>query len=184
MRVEAEQPNIVRISFHQDPGDPNYGSCIWAYFDFDLDKYMLNVQSDCGNAAYRWVATPDSESFLHLMARINDDYLLYKLFDPKQVDVDATISEVQQWLEAYELLDDDHEEREEALVELEDILCGADSASEAAQFIDNWCDVYGFLMDCSYDFVMTDFSASQKRIVQIFADYVQPKIQEIVREAE
>lgn len=191
MKIKVEKPNIVRISYYQEQGDPHYGSCLWAYYDFDLDKYMLNIQSDCGNSAYRWVATPKTESFLHLMARINDDYLINKLYRETNVNIDATLAEVKDWLgigedEDYQLdlSDDEREEREEALEELKDLFdeWGDIRPDAAGHILEEWnCD-HGFDLDCVWERVVTDFTAWQKRIVQIFRDYIQPKIREMVRE--
>ena len=191
MRIEVEKPNIVRVSYHQEQGDPYYGSCLWAYYDFDLDKYMLNIQSDCGNAAYRWVATPKTESFLHLMTRINEDYLINKLYRETNVNIDATLAEVKDWLgigedEDYQLdlSDDEREEREEALEELKDLFgeWGSISPDAAGHILEEWNSDHGFDLDCVWERVVTDFTAWQKRIVQIFRDYIQPKIREMVRE--
>ena len=190
MKIKVEKPNIVRISYYQEQDDPHYGSCLWAYYDFDLDKYMLNVQSDCGDAAYRWVATPKTESFLHLMARINDDYLINKLYRETNVNVDATLAEVKDWLgigedEDYQLdlSDDKREEREEALEELKDLFdeWGDISPDAAGHILEEWNSEHDFDIDCIWERVVTDFTAWEKRIVQIFMDYVQPKIKEILR---
>lgn len=190
MKVEAIKPNIVRIAIHQEQGDPHYGSCLWGYYDFDLDRYMLNIQSDCGEAAYRWCETPDSESFLHLMARIDDDYLMNKLFKAEQVDVSATVEEAREYLgigEDEDFQDDDltpweREKREEALEELEGLLEGCASEGHAMQVIEDWNSDNDMGLDCAFERVVTDFTASQKRIVEIFRDYVQPKIREIIKE--
>lgn len=190
LKIEALNPNIVRIAIHQEPDDPRYGSCLWGYYDFDLDRYMLNIQSDCGNASYRWCETPDYESFLHLMARIDDDYLINKLFKCEEVDVSATVAEVREWLgigedEDYQdddLTDEEREEREEALDELEGLLEDV-SASYGATMkaLEDWNYDHDFQLDCAYERVVTDYTAWQKRIVEIFRDYVQPKIREIVK---
>ena len=191
MKVEALKPNIVRIAIHQEKGDTHYGSCLWGYYDFDLDRYMLNIQSDCGEAAYRWCETPDHESFLHLMARIGDDYLMGKLFKAEDVDVSATLDEVREWLgigedEDYQddsLTDEEREEREEALEELEGLLEDVSESYGAVQkALVDWDCEHDFNIDCIYERVVTDYAAWQKRIVEIFRDYVQPKIRELVRE--
>ena len=192
MKIETQKPNIVRIAYHQEKGDPGYGSCLWAYFDFDLDKYMLNIQSDAGNAAYRWCATPATESFLHLMARIDDDYLINKLFKSEEVDVSATVAEVREWLGIGEredlrddyLTQDEREEREEALDELEGLLEDVSESYGAVQkVLDDWnCD-HGFDLDCVYENVMTDFTGWQKKIVQIFRDHIQPEVIRVEKEA-
>lgn len=190
MKIETQKPNIVRIAYHQEKGDPHYGSCLWAYFDFDLDKYMLNIQSDAGNAAYRWYATPKSESFLHLMARIDDDYLMNKLFKSEEVDVSATVAEVREWLgigdredlkDEY-LTDYERDEREDALEELEGLLSDVSDSCVAVQHaLDDWNSDHGFDLDCVYEYVMTDYTAWQKRIVKIFAEYVQPMVRTIAK---
>lgn len=189
MKIEALKPNIVRIAIHQENDDPHYGSCLWGYYDFDIDRYMLNIQSDCGEAAYRWCETPDSESFLHLMARIDDDYLMNKLFKAEKVDVSATVAEVREHLGVGDywqddiLTDEEREEREEALEELEGLLEDVSESYGAVQkALEDWNYDHDFDIDCIYEDVATDYTAWQKRIVEIFRDYVQPKIREIIKE--
>ena len=189
MKIEALKPNIVRIAIHQEKDDPHYGSCLWGYYDFDIDRYMLNIQSDCGEAAYRWCETPDSESFLHLMARIDDDYLMNKLFKAEEVDVSATVAEVREHLGVGDdwqddsLTDEEREEREEALEELEGLLEDVSGSYGAVQkALEDWNYDHDFDTDCIYEDVATDYTAWQKRIVEIFRDYVQPKIREIIKE--
>lgn len=190
MKLETLKPNIVRIAYHQEQGDPHYGSCLWAYFDFDLDRYMLNIQSDCGNASYRWVETPKTESFLHLMARVNDDYLINKLFTPSELDVDETLAEVREFLgigededfQRDDLTDDERDAIEEALDDLDGLLSGVNSEETAGYILDHWNEDNELGLDCVWERVQTDFSARQKRIVKIFSEYVQPKIVEMVKE--
>lgn len=189
MKIDALKPNILRIAVHQEDKDPNYGSCLWAYFDFDLDRYMLNIQSDCGNAAYRWCATPDSESFLQLMARIDDDYLMYKLFEPEHVVVYATIQGIRDILgiggddshKDEDMLEDEREWLEEAIDDLQEKLAYSSESCEVAKYVvEEWNNYHDLDIDCVYDCVVVDFSAWQKRIVEFFRDYVQPKIREII----
>ena len=77
MKIELQRPNITRVAWHQEPGDEHYGSCLWAYYDFDLTSGILTVQSDCGYYHYRWPERGDD--FLHLMAGVDSDYLTEKL---------------------------------------------------------------------------------------------------------
>ena len=184
MRIEAGKPNILRISFHQEQGDPHYGSCMWAYFDFDLDKYTLNIQSDAGDASYRWVATPDHESFLHLMARVNDDYLMNKLFRETVVDEAATRDALLECLTEMELDEDDINNAADALEYIFDDYSVERNIGLAQAIVEKWNSDNDLCIDEAYSYVQTDFTAGEKRIVQIFADYIQPKIQELVREEE
>lgn len=51
-----------------------------------------------------------------------------------------------------------------------------------ARALEDWNNDHDFDLDCIYERVVTDFTAWQKRIVEIFRDYVQPKIREIIKE--
>ncbi len=61
--VNIYQPCITRISYRQEKGDSDYGTCLWADFEFDTINYRLQIMSDCGNYSYQWVPTPGKESF-------------------------------------------------------------------------------------------------------------------------
>lgn len=171
MKVEFQHPNIVRIVYRQEKSDKDYGSCLWAYFDFDLDKWMLNIQSDVGNYAYRW-ATEDG-SFLKLMASISKDYLIHKLCKQEEVDLDATKESVCYWLKESEASDKDY-----AIECLFDDLYKGIEKSEAQRIIVDWNDHFDLEIDEPWELIETDFSAWQKKIVCIFTDFVQPKIRE------
>lgn len=90
-KVNVYHPCITRISYHQEKGDPDYGTCLWADFEFDTINYRLQITSDCGNYAYEWVQTPDKESFFELCRRIEPDYLLSKISSEKRIDQDKTV---------------------------------------------------------------------------------------------
>ena len=192
MKIEVEKPNIVRIAYHQTEGDPHYGSCLWAYFDFDQDKYMLNIQSDAEDGHYRWYATPETESFLQLIARIHDDYLIHKLYhDQQEVDIDATLAEVREWLgigededcQNEDLTEEEIEERQSAIEELEELLneSGSMTQETAINILESWDHDHSEFELCDiWERVCMDYTAGQKRVIQIFKDYVQPKIREIL----
>ena len=92
MRIEVEKPNIIRIAYHQTIDDPLHGSCLWAYFDFDPKKYMLNVQSEAGSGHFKWIGIPE-ETFLSLCAGMDGGRLLHELFhDQQQTDVKETVA--------------------------------------------------------------------------------------------
>ena len=54
MTVTTEKPEIIRFIYRQEKSDKDYGSCLWAIFDIDASRGMLNIQSDCGDFAHRW----------------------------------------------------------------------------------------------------------------------------------
>lgn len=78
MKVTREKPEILRFIYRQEQDDPHYGSCLWAIFDLDPGRGLFNVQSDCGNYAYRWPER--GMDFLKLLAgNMTDSYLLGNL---------------------------------------------------------------------------------------------------------
>ena len=54
MNIAVEKPEIITISYRQERGDKDYGSCLWARFNFDLKHYSMTIESDCGNYCARW----------------------------------------------------------------------------------------------------------------------------------
>ena len=89
--VEIIHPRMIILQYTQDTTDPDYGSCLWARFTFNLDRYEMTITSDCGNYGYKWTETPDSESFLNLMARCEAGYILNKIYGNANIfDYDKT----------------------------------------------------------------------------------------------
>lgn len=100
-KVSTRTPPLISLYFCQERGDPDYGSCLWAVYNFDLERYELSITSDCGNYAYGWVPTHKSESFMHLMARLDSGYLLDKLASPCVINEEATFEAVKELMEAW-----------------------------------------------------------------------------------
>lgn len=85
MTVNIVKPNMLCLEYRQEKEDKDYGSCLWARFTFNLDRYELTITSDCGNYGYKWVETPKSESFLELMVRCDEVYILDKIYGSPDV---------------------------------------------------------------------------------------------------
>ncbi len=174
MTVKEIKPEIVVLEYRQDKDDEDYGSCLWARFYFNLDKYELSVLSDCGNYVYKWYETPDSESFLELMARIEKDYLLDKLCGSlKEFDYEATKENIYDWWS----------EESEVKEKLDEIFSGIECYGEpecAETFLrlfDNEND--GYFCDI-WEMPVYVYSRDQERICQVFAECIQPRIKEIL----
>lgn len=173
--VNEIKPNMLFLEYRQDKDDDDYGSCLWARFMFNLDRYELTITSDCGNYGYKWCETPNSESFLQLMARTDDGYMLDKLYGMADVfNYEDTKAKI------YEYFGEDEEDKEK-LDEIFDVMTiyggEPDNASEFMRvFEDNndcdFCDVWEML-----EF---DYSSNVIKIVSVFKEYIQPKIREIV----
>ena len=79
MKITAKTPNITQYRIVAEPEDPMYHRCQWAVINLDHDTYTMTAETDCGNYTYGWVPTPKTESFVKLMARIDEGYLLGKI---------------------------------------------------------------------------------------------------------
>lgn len=184
-KIEVKQPKITVIEYRQEKSDDDYMSCLWARFYFDEDNYTLQIESDCGNYGYGWLPTPESESFLHLMSRVNESYLLEKISEESVVDGDATFENVRAYLE--ELLDG-----EEPDFDYEDIenVCYYSGYSEVQSAIWNaiehtnanndFLDDYYLLNEC----IVTTYPNNAKKIVEVFDLHIKPKIREILKEKD
>lgn len=185
MYIVIEKPEIVTISYRQTKEDKDYGSCLWARFNFDLKHYSLTIESDCGNFSHGWVPTPDSESFLHLCARFNWEYLLGKISSQTVIDGEATFQKVKELLEQ---LDEDvfASIDEETMEEIESACTGHREDTAAYMAI---CDILGengFSEYDSYDVaccIEKDYPAGAKTIARIYRDYIQPEVRKLEREA-
>lgn len=187
MKVTREKPEILRFIYRQETGDPHYGSCLWAIFDIDPGRGMLNIQGDCGDYAHRWPER--GTDFLELLAGLHEDYLLGKLCGkPCEFDSEATISMVEEYLEDAEYYEDEKLNRKKikrAIDRLKATLSGYDLSDEPgiAEFIvDEWNSDNNMEIDCAWELVHRDYSAHQKRTVNIFIEHIEPEIRKAIAE--
>lgn len=92
MIVEKIQPRVITYRLKAETNDEGW-QCMWAKFIFDCDSGQLNVNSDAGDYSYRW-GYNENEDFMHLMARINKDYLLNKISNRSKFDFEASQKEM------------------------------------------------------------------------------------------
>lgn len=176
MTVNEIKPNMLVLEYRQEQNDKDYGSCLWARFTFNLDRYELSITSDCGNYGYKWVETPNSESFLHLMARVDESYLLGKLYGPEDIfDYDKTKEE------AYKILvdeDEDKQKLDKIFEEFDDSWIPETSESFCTRFED-LSDGYfdgGYI----WELPVYEYPGDAKKIVSVFENAIKPKIKEIL----
>lgn len=186
MTVTIEKPQIITLLYRQDKTDEDYGSCLWARFNFDLKHYFLTIESDCGNFSHGWVPTPDSETFLHLCARFNWEYLLGKISTHTVIDGEATFRKVKELMEQLDedafvtISETDMESIESAL---------ADHIDDTAAYM-AICDILsenGFPHEYdSYEVaccIEKDYPAGAKTIARIYRDYIQPEVCKLEKES-
>lgn len=188
MKVTREKPEILRFIYRQEQDDPHYGSCLWAIFDLDPGRGLFNVQSDCGNYAYRWPER--GMDFLKLLAgNMTDSYLLGKLCGkPKEFNAEATVEAVREYLKDAEYNEDEQKNRlfiDMAVKRLESEFSECDLSDEPgiAEFIlDNWNSDNNMGIDCAWELVEKEYGAWQKRIVTIFKEHIVPEIRKAIME--
>jgi len=183
-KVTNRTTNIVSLHFQQERGDPDYGSCLWAVFNFDLDRYELSITSDCGSYAYGWVPTPNSESFMHLMARVDGGYLLDKLSKRNFINEADTFKEVKQLIDDYGINPSEPNEYGDPTIDLDEVRECCEEATDKGIILalqDLFRDTP--MADCDesdlWGCICMDFSASAKKITQVFIDYIKPICKEI-----
>lgn len=183
--VNIEHPEIITVSFRQERGDRDYGSCLWARFNFDRKNYFLSIESDCGSYSNGWYPTPETESFMHLCARFDWLYLVDKISTKSVVDGDATYKSLMAFLEdydeyGYELLSNIQvQEIEEACHSNRNdhaVLAAIQRALEDTPF-DGSCSEYDIAC-----IIENDYPRGAKKIADIFRDYIQPVVKKIVED--
>lgn len=188
MKVTIEKPQIITLMYRQEKGDPDYGSCLWARFNLDLTNYTMTIEGDCGNYTHGWVPTPKSESFLQLLARMDKDYLLYKISNETVINWDKTWEQVRELVrqvsedEGVPVDEDTWEEIEDACYHHTDerdvVRAVLDTSIPGA--------VYSYLNGVGeyelYGCVVKDYPANAKKIVEVFDTCIRPKIRELMTE--
>lgn len=185
MKTELITPRLVTIKLTQEKDDPDYGSCLWARFMFDLDRYSMQIMSDCGNYAYAWSPTPDIESFLHLVGRMESDYLLEKISNQTVVDTDTTYKAVIHYLEE---LKDYKEIDEENSYDPDDIhsACNAYTERDCVESLMRELDATSYFQNYDYEdlayCVQTEYPADARKIGEIFEKYIKPLARKMDKE--
>ena len=185
MKAELITPRLVTIKLTQEKTDPDYGSCLWARFMLDLDRYSMQIMSDCGSYAYAWCPTPDSESFLHLVGRMESDYLLGKISDQTVVDTEATYKAVIRYLEE---LKEYKEIDEENSYDLDDILsdCNSYTQRDCMESLMRTLDATSYFQNYDYEdlayCVQTQYPANARKVGEIFEKYIKPLARKMDKE--
>lgn len=177
MKLEQINPRIITIRLTQEESDPDYGSCLWSAFKIDLDAYEICITGDCGNYAHGWHPTPKTESFLHLIGRMDEDYFLDKIASRSRIDQQETYNRVLKLLECNGIAIDaiDEDDRDALLA-----ACGSyisDSHGVLSEIravleemeVSKQVDTFD-LCGC----IEMDYTPSQKKIAEVFAKYIRP----------
>lgn len=183
MTIIEEMPKIRKFAYRQEKGDPEYGSCLWATFLLDTETYTLYIESDCGNHTYGWTPTPNAESFIHLMARVGEDYLLRKIAEETEfcyeTSKNTTIDNIKDYFY------DEEDIVEKIIEEIDYKECLGEIQYEPHEFhnaLEEILDQYNTIDSHELIEVAMDFTAGAKRIVKIFKEVLQPILKEECKE--
>ena len=181
MTVTIEKPKIINLLFRQEKSDPDYGSCVWARFYLNTDSYTMLIESDCGNYSYGWCPTPNTESFLHLLCRLDYGYLRDKLAERTVVNGKETWRALRSMIECEgEDLDDYVWKKLEAACyhkhNADEVYYSVAETLEDTPLKDA-IEAYSI-----YQCVEMDYHASVKKIVSVFLSAIVPVLRELEKE--
>lgn len=179
MKVSEYKPNVIMYSVIPETKDGR-SDCLWARFIFDCDNFQLNINSDAGDYSYKW-SYDENESFMHLMSRINKDYLLSKISNRNIFDFEESKKEMLKRIESYD-----------------PVYCGIDSEEKWNQIKQEILDMEpcseGYYLQTIYDLIPNiDFESiyvenyypyEAKVIANMFSEYIQPIIKNKLNEKE
>lgn len=181
MKTEITRPEVIRFAYYQESGDKNFGSCLWAFFDCDIQDNALSIRSDCGNYAYSYWSVKGN--FIGFLAGLSRDYISEKLLgNPERISFDGTRENIRQALEGND--DYEAEELEEMLDELQAEMeeHDPDHGHDAIyKCVEEWLDNYGFDGLNAWDLIELDWTPHQKRIIEIFVTCIQPEMRKYRR---
>lgn len=173
MKLLVVSPRVEQYNLYLDKDDELYLNCMYAKFTFDCDNFILSAVTDCGDYIYKWPVT-DSEKFMHLMARINQYYLVGKVSEMTELDVEATRKNI---LDAIEYDDADIDHKESAKKFIHDLSFSSvyELNEELEDYNDSYCGNY-FSDYIVEEYISFDYPFSAQIFGKIFEKYIQPEI--------
>lgn len=166
MIVKVENLNITQVCFKAVPKDNFYGKCNWARVTFDCDNWSMMATSDSGDFAYTWSVEHGDRTFLMLMSEVNREYLLEKISDLSQFDLEGT---KQLFIDCNEL----NEEQMQFVSGLRGIPSAEIFINELAEseLFEYWAD--------AYEYISYDYPVRAKNFVDVFIDAIQPALKRL-----
>lgn len=167
MQCKILNPNTTTYSmrFTKEEDPDMHWRCMWARITLDHDNFTLSSVSDCGDYTYSWCVT-ESETFLHLMSRIDSEYLLSKISCQSEFDLEQSIKETIDNIKEYY---SDEGDIDEKINEISEIDCGEEGfIMEVDRIMDN--------IDFESISCIKDYPEGAKVFCRIFMEYLQPML--------
>ena len=135
--------------------------------------YQLSISGET-TASYKWVETPEKESFIKLMLRCDKWYLSDKLFD-KVFDVDESTEYIKEYIENY-YEDEDKNTIKSILNEIDDLECNdmyffVNSIENLLQSHDLEVETYDL-----YDCIVKRYKRWDEKAITYFCEYIKPEL--------
>lgn len=177
MQIKRVEPKTYTYNITLDENDEEYTSCVWADFIFNCDSGRLVINSDAGDYSYCW-GFNKNEDFMHLMGRVNRDYLLKKLSYENCFLLEESKNKTINMIEdiGYNCFDfateEDWKNYKEEILNLDSLVAGNE--------IHFWDEIEKLVpeIDERTICIEKDYPYGAKLIVDIFIKYLQPKIRE------
>lgn len=182
MKIEQANPNTIHLKFRQEKDDENYGNCLWGDVIINCDDYTLTAKTDCGNYMHGWTPTPDEESFIHLLSRIESEYLVGKISVKNVFDFEESKRQT------YEIIRQSRDCRENAERIIEDIEYSLDNDNcRSEESFYRTCNsilkengvYYGSEMIC----IEKDYPAGAKIFAEIYDTAIKPYLKTLEKPA-
>lgn len=180
MLINKIKPKTLTYRLTMEREDTDYYKCMWAEFLLDLDAYRLTIYGDFnGEYSYCWGAN-EHETFISLMSRIGEDYLLNKISSRSQFVLSESKSETLRYMESfgYEYFGIKSEEAWESV--RDEILNMHECTSEEAFFegVNAAVPKIDFEDIC----IVKDYPKDAKLAAYLFIRYMQPIFKEMQAE--
>ena len=173
MNIAIKRPRVTTYELSFDREDEYHWRCMWARVSFDHEHYTMTAVSDCGDYAYSWCPTPEHESFIQLMKRVDKSYLLSKISSRSVFLLKESRKTTIENLKLY-FDDDDPEVLEDMINDINDI----DESSSEEMWFRSVSDVVGSYLDWESIGMEHEYPAGAQTFVEIFEKYIQPNLVE------
>jgi len=167
MQCKKIKPNVDRyhLRFHYEDDPDMYHRCMWANIYLDHDTFTLFANTDCGDYSYSWPVS-EHETFLHLMSRIDVNYLLSKIATKSMFNLKASKEQMIQAILEYDEGIKSNDKRLAQIIDIDD--CSSeDMFYIAVAWITN--DLCDFEIN-----IIKEYQANAKTFGEVFIEYLQP----------
>lgn len=170
MKVTKIEPRTLTWYVEAEKGDEECYLCSWVKFTLDLDSYRLSVVGDGGDYTYAWYPTPDTESFVKLMSKVGEEYLLNKLSSRTKFLFLESLNDTLDNLD-YKIDDEEIEKIKKFLI----CTCNEyEFVEELQTFVD--------CLDYEDICIVKDYPSGAKASVGLFIKYIQPILKDMAKE--